>query len=126
MSWCWCRHSCTALEQPSPRFPDSHGPHNAEASTDSGYTRSTMWRTGISGEQNFFIFLLKHLDHISHFSLYILCLSRVSIFFFFFFGAIMEVPKLKNYKLRERIPLHLKYLQFDLLRVIDFLILIEF
>lgn len=38
----------------------------------------------------------------------------------------MEVPKLKNYKLRERVPLHLKYLQFDSLRVIDFLILIEF
>lgn len=38
----------------------------------------------------------------------------------------MEVPKLKNYKLRERVPLHLKYLQFDLSRVIDFLIFIEF
>lgn len=51
-SWCWCRHSCNSLGQPSPRLPDSHGPRNAEASIDSGYTRSTMWRTGFSGEQN--------------------------------------------------------------------------
>lgn len=52
MSWCWCRRSCTALVQTSARLPDSRGPRNAEESIDSGYTRSTMWRSGFPGEQN--------------------------------------------------------------------------
>lgn len=47
-SWCWCRHSCTALEQSSSRLPDSHEPRNAEASIDSRVTQGQQY-----GEQAF-------------------------------------------------------------------------